>query len=416
MKNKAILLAALIFSALVLSMTLSSASAQEQKNYYVTVQPSTTDRLQYLSVGKNATLSFEANWTYAPNSVSLIANATATIEVTNQKGDLVDTLNVNTTTGFFSFRYLMNSPEILVFTPTKLVTSNGEEWNDSNLVTSDLAKGAFGLQSFSSQVYWDTFAVSIVGSDTNTAGKTTETVNVTYLLIPEDGLLVGSVRMPKIASGVNVTINGIQAQEIQPGIYEASSSTWLPTAYVNVKVSEVSWATKAVGFNLIQNANQPIWTYGIGLMAALISAALVMRFLLSKRAHSQLTVKHPNFPFFGAVTLIVSSVISLYWGIVGIEGVLHTFEWLSLAILGLLAFGIGLIGSLTLSRSRFIPIAITATIMPMIVNVIAVKASMDAYQLANPWLFLFGSLFLSIISGFFICNIEDSPLKPVINK
>ena len=108
-------------------------SAQEQTNYYVTVKPSVTTALQYISAGKNASLQFEALWTYGPNQGTPIANATATIDVIDQQNKTIETLNVNTTTGLFSFNYLAKTAQILAFNATKLVTQDGVEWNSDPL-------------------------------------------------------------------------------------------------------------------------------------------------------------------------------------------------------------------------------------------------------------------------------------------
>jgi hypothetical protein len=51
-------------------------------------------------------------------------------------------------------------------------------------------------------------------------------------------------------------------------------------------------------------------------------------------------------------------------------------------------------------------------------NVVGVKASLDMYGLANPWLIIAPSLALSIISGYFISNsdkmFQNSVKKPEV--
>ena len=145
------------------------------------------------------------------------------------------------------------SAQVLAFTPIKLVTQDGQEWN-SSLV--DSANNAYGFTANWAQVWWDTFHVSIVNSDTGSLGKVAVSVNVTYLLLPEEGLQVSVVHIPKVVHGANVTINGVTAQETQtPGIYTADTSTVLPTAYVIVGVSQEGWTTTHTAFSFTQNAN-----------------------------------------------------------------------------------------------------------------------------------------------------------------
>ena len=413
MKYKSVFLIALISVLLVLPFFANGASAQEQINYYVTVKHSILDAQQYMSVGRNATLSFEAQWTYGPNEGSFIENATVTIEVVNQKNETINTLAVNTTSGLFSFNYLLKTPDILVFNATKLVTQDGTEWNTTLL---DPSNNAYGFTSNVVKVWWDTFHVSLVNYDTSNLGNIAATVNVTYLLLPQEGLTLGSgVHLSKIAEDVTVTINGVPAQQTAPGIYTATSSTWLPTAYINVKVADDYWTTTATGFSFNQNANQPLWFYGEAFASVFVLAVLIMGFLVSKKANSQLAGKHRNFPFFGAVLLVVSSVISLYWGAVGLEGTLHTFEWIGLLVFGAFAFAFGLLGSIVLLRKKHFALTITAAMIPMLMNVIAVKAALDMYHLGNPWLMLFGSLLLSLLCGFFICNTDERVQTQTLN-
>jgi hypothetical protein len=394
---------------LVLPLLINSASAQTPTNYYVTVKPELLgNALQYTNVGRNVTLSFAAQWSYGSNDGAPIQNATAIINVTNIKGQVVDMLSENTTTGVFSFNYSSSNPDILNFIPSKLTTQDGKEWTDANLI--DSGENAYGFTSNYAQVYWDTFRVSAVNFETDTLGKIATIVNVTYPMLPEDGLQVGTVHHSKIGQSLNVSINGVSAQETAPGIYTAVSNSWLSTAYVNVKVSGFNWTTTETAFGVTQSANQPLWTYGIVFSFIAAVAAFLIRFIASKRANSHVG-RHPNFPFFGGVTLAATSVISLYWGIVGLEGSVHTFNWVGLTAFGVFAFVVGVIGSLSLTRRKYLPFTITASIVPMLANVVVIKGSLDMYQLANPWILLAGALLLSVFNGFFICNIDSAPQK-----
>ena len=388
---------------IVLSLCVNNVSAQTEPNYYVTVKPATLpDALTYTSVGRNATLSFAALWSYGPNSGQNIPNATTTIQVTTPDDKVVDTLTINTTSGIFYFNYSSSNPVILTFTPIKLVTHDGQEWNTTLI---DGLNNVYGFTSNWAQVWWDTFHVKMVNSDTSSLGNVAVSVNVTYLLLPEEGLQVGIVHVPKTVQGAEVTINGVKAEETQiPGIYEASSSTFLPTAYVIVEVSYEGWTRTHTAFSFTQNANSPIWTYAVIFGSLFCIAILMLRFFMSRKTSKNSLIKHLNFPFYGAVLLAVTSVISLYWGIVGLEGTLKTFDWIWFTALGLVSFTVGVAGTMVALRKKQQALAIFAVIVPLFMNVVGVKGSLDIYGLANPWIILITSLSFSVISGYLISN------------
>jgi hypothetical protein len=408
---KTVTFSAVVFVLLILSSFNPTVSAQEESSYYATVKPILADLPQYMSIGRTVNVPFEAQWTYGPNQDRFIENATATIAVTNQKGELVGTIIANTTTGAFVVNYTQNKPNILSFNATELVTQDGQEWNSDPV---DSANYAYGLTSSHARVFWDTFHVSMVRYNTDRLQNIDATINVTRLLLPQEGLTTrGNVHISKIAMGVIVTINGVLAQEIEPGIYSARSSTWLSTAYVNVKVSSVNWTTTATGFSFIHNANQPSWTYGVGLGIICVSAVLVLGFLISKKTNNQMT--NPNsLPFMGAVILTITCIINLYWIFVAVEATMHTFDWALLAVFGVFSAVLGLVGAVMLLRQKHPALVITAVMMPMITNTLAVNASLGMYQLANPWIWLFASLFLSIISAVFISRTEMFQRQPTI--
>jgi hypothetical protein len=403
LKPKVFFWLALIGVFLVLPLFISDASAQTQSNYYVTIKPATlSDALIYTSVGRNATLSFVALWTYGSNKGQNIQNATATIQVSDSKDKVIDTLAVNTTSGAFSFNYTSTSVDVLAFTPTKLVTQDEQEWNSKPI---DSASNVYGFTSNPSQVWYDTFHVSLVSSGTGSLGNIAVSVNVTYLLLPGEGLQVGVVHVLKIVHGADVTINGVKAVETQtPGIYSAITSTWLPTAYIKVDVSQEGWTTTQTAFSFAQNANQTIWTYAVAFGSVFGFAAILLRFFASKKANNSLLFKHSNFPFYGAVLLAVTAIISLYWGVVGLEGSFHTFDWILLAALGIISFALGIASSIMVLRKKQQALAIFAVVVTLFTNVVVIKSSLDIYGLANPWLILFPSLLLSLFSGFLISN------------
>ncbi len=426
MKYKPFALIILIVVFLVLPLFIGNVSVQAQtsyyvSNYYVTVKPTTADSPMYTTVGKNWTVSFESQWSYGSDSGTSISNATASIAVHNRSNELIETLTLNTTTGIFTFNYSSSTADIFTFTPTKLVTDDGKEWT-ADIVDSEAH--LFGLKSGSAVVWYDTFHVSFVSSDTGSLGKAGSTVNVTYFLLPEEGLTLpawatynNQTFLSKNVQAATVTINGVKAQESKaPGIYTADCSTFFSTAYVNVKVSQEGWIATTTGFSFVQNANQQIWIYIVGLGLALAFAAVMLYFFKSIKANNPVPAKHSSFPFFGGVLLIATSVISLYWGLVGLEGTLHMFDWLPLTLLGMLTFAFGISGSLMAFKKRNQALVIFSVLAPMAVNIVVVKSSLDTYHLANPWLILLTSVFASIIAGYFICNSDTSFQKTTLQQ
>jgi len=400
---KTVTLLAVVCVLLVLPSFTPAVSAQAQPSYYVSVKPISAELPQYMSIGKTVNVIFEAQWTHGLNQGKFIENATATIVVSNQKGEPTDSIIANTTTGTFIVNYTQNKPTLLSFNATKLVTTDGQEWNSDPV---DSANYVFGLTSSYAQVYWDTFHVSMVSFSTDSLGNIDTTINVTRLLIPQEGLTIrGNAHVSKIAMGVTVTINGVVAQEIEPGIYSASSSTLLSTAYVNVKVSSVNWTTTATGFSFIHHANQPSWSYAVGFGIICVSAVLVLGFLVSKKANNR-TTKSSSFAFYGAVLLTSTCIINLYWTFAAVEATAHTFDWALLAVFGVLSAVLGLVGLIMLMRQKHPALVICAVMVPMIMNTLAVNASLGMYNLDNPWIWLFASLFLSIISVVFISRTE----------
>ena len=390
-------------------------------NYWVTVNPTNISSSMYTPVGTNWTVSFQTLWSYGDNSGQTIRNATVTIQVTKTSTDkVVNAFDVNTTTGQFSFNYSSASADILKFNATKLVTQDGTTYTPVLLIW---ANGFYGLQSEAVTVWWDTFHVSLVNYNTNTLGITTASVNVTYLLLPEEGLTLPEEAtyshqtfFPKVVHGANVTINGVKAEESEiAGTYTANSSIWLPTAYLNVKVSQEEWVTTTTGFSCTHNANQPIWEYAVVLGLAFAAVGLVLRLVVAKKSKSPIAFKHSNFPLFGGILLASASVISLYWGIVGLDSTLHGFEWAPLATLGLIAFCFGFAGAIMSMRKRNPSLAIFATIAPFI-TLVLVKTSLNAYQLATPWITLAPSIAIAILSLILITNSDGQFTKSDLNN
>jgi len=187
----------------------------------------------YTTVGHNWTLTFSANWTYGANLGTPVENATAYIEVKNSENKVLEALTLNTTTGTFSFNYSTTKADILTFTPIGLTAQNDETYTDE-IKDSDVS----GFKAESAVVWFDTLHVGLVSWDTGSLGKASVTVNVTYLLLPEEGLTLpewatysNQTFLPKILHDATVTINGVVAQP---------SCETLTMAYVVGKAVELS--------------------------------------------------------------------------------------------------------------------------------------------------------------------------------
>ncbi len=392
---------------LVLPVFAGSVTAQSETNYYVTVKPTTPNLQMYTTVGHNWALTFSANWTYGANSGTPVENATAYIEVKNSGNKVLEALTLNTTTGIFSFNYSTTKADILTFTPIGLTTQNDETYTDE-IKDSDVS----GFKAESAVVWFDTFHVGLVSWDTGSLGKASVTVNVTYLLLPEEGLTLpewatysNQTFLPKILHDAPVTINGVVAQETDTqGIYRAESSIAFPTTYAIVKVTQEGWTTTSTAFSFTHAENLRVWSYAIIFGSALTLVALILQFISSKRANNSGKSKL----FVGAVLLAVTSIISLYWGLVGLEGIMHGFDWLLLTALGLLSFGFGLACSLLAFKRKYHALAILAVMVPLIVNVVIVKSALDAYMLSYSWLLLALFAGLSILSAYFISNADGT--------
>jgi hypothetical protein len=377
--------------------------------------PSTT---MYSTIDHNITVAFRANWTFGANSAQPVEDANVTVEVKTSKEAVIYTFNVTTnSTGSLSFNYSIPAPEILTFTPTALFTSDGAEYNSSILQAEN---NLYGLQIESISVYYDTFDVALVSADTNTKGRTSVTVNVTYLLAPEEGLTLppassylNQTFFPKVAEGVDVTINGVEAEEAQSGVYRADIPTWLPTSYVLVEVSKPDWSPNHEAFSFTHTSNANIWLPAVAVAVVCVLVASVVT-LLRRRSNN---VKLGRFPTVGGVALIGASFISLYWGVVGVDSTLHGFNWGSFAFLGFAAFAFGVAGSILSWKRKHQAAVLFVTCLSLVANVAAVKVSLDSYLLPLPWTLLALAFAVSLISGLLIGNSDDQfPAKQAYEK
>jgi len=382
-----------------------NANAQITNSHWdkVAVKPATPTLIMHASVAQNFSVPFQAMWASGNFLMEAVQNANITVEIKNAEGDSVENITQTTNaTGYAAFNYSSPVPDILTFTPIRAVTQDEKEWNTS--LTN------FQLESVT--VYCDTFDAALVSTNTETLGLTEVSVNVTYLLVPEEGLTLPPTSnssqqdiVSKIVHGANVTINGVKAEETAVhGVYTASFATWSPTAYVLVEVSHENWVPVHEGFSFAHNANGAIWTPAIILCVACAAVALALYIVLSRKSNRAVGFRETVCPVFGGVTLAVASFISLYWGIVAFDGALHGFDWALLGVTGIGSFGFGLVGSVMAMKKKNQTLAISAVCAPLIANAVAVKATLDIYQLTAPWLIIVLALAIAIISGILISN------------
>jgi hypothetical protein len=402
----------LVLSSFLVAFFSGTANAQTLSKYYVTIQPNIPHSQIYTTIGSNWTISFKAQWSYGEDTGKTIENGTLSVEVKDHRQMVIVELPVNATDGLFSFNYSSAIADILTFTPTKLITEDGKEWSEE-LIENNLT----GLQGEPITVWWDTFQTWLIDYSTDETGAAMVVVNVTYLLIPENGLTLPEwatyshqTFLPKTIHNANVTINGIKAQETSsPGIFETQLPIWLPTAYVLVEVTQEGWKTTRTAFSFPHHANLPFWQYATILGSILIMATIATILILKRKSRDNKNSHNKkNYAFVGGIFLAVTSAISLYWGIAGLEGWLHGFDWQFLAIMGLSSFGFGLTASALSIRRKHQAIVLSAVIFPMLTNLVAVKSSLDVYNLTNPVLFLLISLGLSIVTGLLVSNADEA--------
>ena len=392
-----------------LALTIKPVSAQT--SYLVGLNP--TESTIYLNVGQIANISFQAVWAYGDNIGQAIEYANVEVEVRTAEGAVTDTVLANTsTTGFAYFNYSLATPQILTFTPSKLIMQDGTELNSGLLPNGETA--LHGLQSESATVYWDTFDVELVSTNTETSEALQVSVNVTYLLVPEEGLVVQSLNnshqqfFPKIAYDVNVTVNGVAAEETAvPGIYSANVSTLMPTAYVIVKVSQDGWATASKAFGFAHESNMTVWQLLAVICASAFAAAFFAVLIVWSKKFRPIVSKRWILPALGGFLLILSSFIELYWVLVWFESALHGFDWLLYGILGVFSVGFGILGGVTSLRRKKQTMALWTVSLSLFANVIAVYVSLGTYQLAIPWSIILPTFACSLISGILIGNSDD---------
>ena len=404
-----IALVCLLLAGSFLTFAVETSSAQTA-SFLANVEP--TEPIIYSNVGQIVEVSFQAVWTYGDNAGQAIEDANVVVKVETAVDVVTDVVLANTTAaGFVYFNYSSVTPQILTFIPAEVITADGTKLNSSLLQDGDAA--LYGLQSAPVTVYWDTFNVELVSSNTKTLETVQVSVNVTYLLVPEEGLTIlrnGSQQgfFPKIAHGVNVTVNGVTAEETAVhGIYRANVSTLMPTTYVIVMVSQDGWTTVHKAFSFAHDANLTIWVPLTIVFASVFVAALAAVLFASSRKLRPAVSKRWILPVLGGFLLILSSFIGLYWGLVWLESAVHGFGWALYGVLGVISFGFGVLGGIMAVRRKDQTVALWAESLSLFANVIAVHASLDAYQLAIPWALILPTLVFSVISGLAIGNADD---------
>jgi hypothetical protein len=394
----------LLFS--VLPVFVEAARAQTSlPPYWVTVNPTMPGLVVHSTVGLNLTISFKATWTHGNNYGEAIENATVPINVTTTDGTVVETLLPKTNaTGFASFYYSSSTPRVLTFVPTELVAEDGTEWNSS------LVDDAYGFQSEPLTIYWDRFAASLISADTSALWVARVTVNVTYLLIPEGGLTALQLpnysqndSIPKYVHGADVKIDGVKAEETSvPGVYTAQISSWLPTAYILVEVSQEGWPQTGIALSFTHSENEVVWASATIIGLICVVAPLAYYFFSSRRTRGHALFRKSGFLIIGAILLVIASFISVYWVMIGVESVLHGLDWLLLAVFGIVAFTAGLAGSVMSKMRRGFALALFAVCFPLLENAVVVKYSLDNYQLPTPWIAVAPAIIISTLSGILI--------------
>lgn len=403
-----ILLTGLLFVS-IFHVRIETASAQTKLSYYyVTVNPTAPGLMVHSTTDWNWTVSFQAIWTYGDNSGQTIENATVSIEVRTTDSAVMKVLLPKTNAaGFVSFYYSCSTPNVLTFVPTKLVTEDGVEWNQSLI---EDAHSLYGFQSESITIYWDSFEASLVNTVVDSVGITHVSVNVTYLMIPEEGLAMPRLSnrsqydyVSKYVDGADVRINGIRAEESSvPGVYTAKTCTWLPTAYVLVEISQEEWRQTHKAFSFTHNANEVVWASATLLGFICTVVGLTYHFVLSKKANGHALSKEAKLLVVSTILLAVASFISIYWALVGLENFFHGFDWLLLGLFGIVASAFGLAGSLMSKRRKNYAFTVISLCFPLLENTAIVKYSFDNYQLPIPWMVIISAFTVSTLGGILI--------------
>lgn len=101
----------------------------------------------------------------------------------------------------------------------------------------------------------------------------------------------------------------------------------------------------------------------------------------------------------GGILLMITSFISLYWALVGIERRSHGLDWVLLGLFGLIAFTFGIMGSIMAIRKKHFVLIMFAACFPLIQNTAVVKYLFDKHQLQIPWIAIISGLIISAVGA-----------------
>lgn len=216
----------------------------------------------------------------------------------------------------------------MTFEPTELVAEDGVEWNSS------LVDDAYGFQSEPLTIYYDSFAASLISADTSALWVAKVTVNVTYLLIPQGGLTALQLPnysqydfVPKYVHGADVKIDGVKAEKTSVlDVYTAQISSWLPTAYILVEVSQKGWLQTGRALSFTHSESEVVWASATIIGLICVAAPLAYYFFSSRRTRGRALFRKSGFPSIGAILLVIASFMSVYWVMIGVESVLHGLD------------------------------------------------------------------------------------------
>ena len=134
---------------------------------------------------------------------------------------------------------------------------------------------------------------------------------------------------------------------------------------------------------------------------------VVLYFLLVRKQKATVGFSKKSFPFVGSVLLLIASFVSLYWGVVGVDGTMQGFNWGLLGTAGFVSFICGLVGTIMSWRRKNQALVLFTICAPLFANAAAIQYSFDAYQLTMPWIMVALSVAFSLISGLLIGNSDE---------
>jgi hypothetical protein len=226
--------------------------------------------------GSNVSISYQLQWGYGASNGQKVVNASVYLDVREDNGSKIDsrTLQVDDN-GAFSFVYSSQNPQILHFVTTKVVDSEGLEYNSTLLHASNgsiFDYNLYGLHPPPLTVYWDSLNIASINAETYDLGAAKVIVRVQYMMIPDDSQVYS-----KDINEAIVTVNGVNATPYEGGVggfYTVSLSTWSPNLDLTVQASLEGWPTATKTYSTAQVANRTLY-FQIG-AAVLITVGLLV--------------------------------------------------------------------------------------------------------------------------------------------